>query len=475
MAGLTAAIHAAARGASVDLYEANPEPGGKLGRVVVEGFPFDTGPSLLTLPWVFERLFKEAGTSLAAELQLVRVDPICRYRWADGTTWDFASDLKVTLDGLRRFAPTHVAPFVDFLATSGRRYEWGGPPFLDGPSEGMVALSRRILRSATPGNALAIAPLGTVESAARAHFTDPRLVQFVGRYATYVGGSPSRTPSPFAMMPYVEAALGAYSPRGGMYAIAEALVRVGTRLGVRYHFGRKVTALERVGGRVSAVRADNDRVEVDGAIAACGWEETHTRLLPDVPFEPRPRSLSGLVWCVGLGRPLPDLLHHNVFFSRDYPAEFTDLARVEPTWADPTVYVCVVNRSDPDLAPPGGENLFVMLNAPIDTGQDWDALAERAWLKVRERLQANGITWRSGDERVRVALSPRTLAERTGAIGGAIYGESADSFRGALFRRPNRHPTIPNLAFAGGGVHPGGGVPLAALSARHAVDILLPG
>lgn len=475
VAGLSAAIHAAARGALVDLYEAGPEPGGKLGRLEMEGFAFDTGPSLFTLPWVFERLFREAGTTMAAELPLVRVDPICRYRWPDGTTWDFASDLRATLDGLRRFAPTQVAPFVDFLAAAGRRYEWGGPAFLDAPSDGWVNLTRRIMAVAPPSGALSITPFGTVDRVARHHFSDPRLVQFVGRYATYVGGVPGRTPSPFAMMPYVEAALGAFSPRGGMYSIVQALHRVGSRLGVRYHFRQRVTELQREGGRVVAVRAGNERREVDAAIAACGWQEAHERLLPDLPNRKEPRSLSGVAWCVGLGRPIPELLHHNVFFSRDYPAEFVDLERADPTWSDPSVYVCVVNRSDPDLAPPGCENLFILLNAPIDEGQDWAPLVDRAWARVRERLQVNGVTWRPGDERVRVAISPRDLAERTGALGGAIYGEAATSFRTALQRRPNRHPLIPNLGFAGGGVHPGGGVPLAALSGRLAVNELIPG
>lgn len=475
VAGLSAAVHAAARGASVDLYEAAPAVGGKLGRVVAEGYTFDTGPSLLTLPWVWEELFRAAGTSLAAELPLVRLDPICRYRWPDGTTWDFASDLAVTLDGLRRFAPADVPRFVEFLAMSGKRYEWGGPPYLAGPADGLVGLSRRIMAVAPPTGALAVAPLGSVDAVARRHFADERLVQWVGRYATYVGGSPTRTPSPFSMMPYVEAALGAYSPVGGMYAIAEALVRVGARLGVRHHLGRAVTGLERDGARVTAVRVGDERVAVDAVVSAIGWEETHTRLLPDLPLDRRPRSLSGLVWSVGLGCALPELLHHNVFFSSDYPTEFRDLHQREPTWADPTVYVCVVNRSDPALAPPGGENLFVMLNAPVDAGQDWTALAERGWAQVRARLRAHGIQWGQEHERVRIVRSPRHIAEQTGCLGGAIYGETADSFRDALFRRPNRHPTVPNLAFAGGGVHPGGGVPLAALSGRLALDVLLPG
>lgn len=473
VAGLAAAVHAAVAGAKVEVYEAFPTVGGKLGRIEREGFAFDTGPSLFTLPWVFERLFREAGTSLAAELPLDRIDPICRYRWPDGTSWDFASDLMRTVEGLRGFAPGDVPGFLAFMADAARRYEWGGPPYLDGPSDGLLALSRRIMEVSPPAGALQTMPLGSVASVARRHFADPRLHQFVGRYATYVGGSPERTPSPFAMMPYVEAALGAFQPRGGMYRIAEALRRVAEGLGVRVYTDTPVRKLLRHQDRVRAVETDAGVVEVDAVVSAIGWEETHTKLLPGVENEPRPRSLSGLVWLVGVGRPLPELRHHNVFFSRDYGAEFSDLRGADPTWGDPSVYVCVSNRSDEALAPAGTENLFIMLNAPVDRGQDWEALAARAWGPVRARLREAGVDWGQAEERVRVTLSPRTLSERTGCLGGAIYGETADGFRDALFRRPNRHPGVRGLYFAGGGVHPGGGVPLAALSGRLAVRALL--
>jgi len=475
VAGLSAAIHAASTGARVVLVEAG-EVGGKLGRITRDGYTFDTGPSLLTLPWVFEDLFRVGGTTLAAELELLRVDPICRYLWPDGGRWDFASDLATTLAGLRELAPGQIPGFLSFLADSSRRYEWGGPPFLAHPSDGLLALTRRILAVAPGPAAMGIAPLSTVESVARSFFTDPRLVQWVGRYATYVGGSPAHTPSPFAMMPYVEAGLGAWHPRGGMHRIAEALLGVALRMGVTLD-RRAARGLERDGGKVVAVHlaagADTpERIACDAVVSTLGWEETHTRLLPDVPSTARPRSLSGLVWLVGLRATLPGVLHHTLLFSRDYPREFVDLAQPEPSWADPTVYLCASTRTDPSGAPPGGENLFIMLNAPVDRGQDWDALAARGWAQVRARLAEHGLDWDPADEQVRNCLAPADLARRTGALGGAIYGESADGFRDALFRRPNRHPTLDNLGFAGGGVHPGGGVPLAALSGGHAIRAL---
>lgn len=441
--GMAAALRLRVAGHDVVLFERHDVLGGKLGARRVGGYTFDTGPSLLTLPHVFDDLFRLAGSSLAEAVEPVRLDPICRYRWPDGTAWDHAAK-----------APPELVAFLDH----GRRvWEVAERTFFAGPMESPLALARR-MRS--PRDLLAIDALRSLHSLASRTFEDPHLVQWADRYATYSGSSPWKAPATLSCIPWIEQRYGAWHLRGGLATLAIALGDALVRLGVDVRTGCDVAAVIADSTAVRGVRlAGGERVDAGVVVANVDAVHLYADLLPDDRRLRRtlraPRSSSGFALLLGLaGR--SDRAHHNVDFSADYAAENTGgLAD------DPTVYVANPAATDPSMAPDGHESWFVLLNVPAGCDADWDAVRDR----VVERL---GVA-----ERVRVCetITPADLAARFRSWQGSIYGTSSDGRRAAFLRPGNRGPRE-GLFLVGGASHPGGGLPLVALSGKIVADMI---
>jgi phytoene desaturase len=453
--GLAAAIRLAHAGHRVTVYEQAAAAGGKCARVQAGGFTWDAGPSLLTMPWVFEALFAETGAPLARELELLRVEPVTRYAFADGSELELSADLPRAMAALEAWSPGAGADWARFLCVCAGMWR-ASLPVLEGPPPWPPRL--RAEPRPAPGDLLRVRPWWTLRALARAVVRDPRLRLVVERFATYAGADPRRAPAALAVAGYVEHAFGAWHPRGGLYELVAALVRRLEAVGGELRLRTPVRRIEVRGGRAAGVHTGAGLEAADVVVA--GGDELAVRrglLARGAPRRgERERSLSGLALLLGVRGRTPGLVHHTIRFPADYDAEFDDVfARRRPP-RDPTVYVSASCATDPAEAPAGCENWFVLVNAPaVGDGADWDA-AEAAVIErlgVGERILAHA------------RRTPGDLERETGAVGGAIYGPAPHGRLGTLRRAGHTVRGVRGLWLVGGTAHPGGGLPLVALGA----------
>jgi 1-hydroxycarotenoid 3,4-desaturase len=424
----------------------------------------DTGPSVLTMPDVFDDLFRLAGSSLADEVELVHPDPAFRYVWPDGAVLDLHVSLEQTLASVgAALGATAAQELSDFLAYAGRIWAAAEPRFVRGPAPSPWAM----MSASAVRDVWSIDPLRSMGSAIAARVRDPHLRDVLLRYATYAGSDPRVAPATLGCIAHVELALGGYGVSGGIGALVAALVRAATRLGVEVRLGTPVRRVVVGDGRVTGVVTDQGELPASVVVSNAEFAHLHADLLARGPA-PRPTSTSG--WNAIVRGPVTPRAAHTVLFPTDYPQEFVDLfdrARV-PT--DPTVYVCAQRASHHRAAwPDGTEPLFVMVNAPpTDRETDgWDALEQL----VVARLAAAGLA--AADAPVAWRRTPAGLAARFPGSLGALYGPAHDGMFAALRRPGNRVPGVRGLYVASGSAHPGGGLPLAALSGRAAVAAVL--
>ncbi|MFB1479188.1 phytoene desaturase family protein [Corallococcus sp. RDP092CA] len=460
--GLTAAGLLAKEGHAVTLFEGGPSLGGKAQAVTVEGLTLDTGPTLLTLPALVRGTFEQLD-ALDLLPPFTELEPQCTYHFADGCGFTAYKDLERMADSAAELRPVERKGVRSFYAEAAAIWRAAGEPYLEAPFEGMAGFMARVARRGI-GAMLAGLKLDTLHALAAKHFQTHHLRQYVGRFATYAGGSPYASSAAFALIPHIEHAYGVHHVRGGMGALVEALGRAARRLGVTVHLDTRAR-FERVAGgyRVEPVAEVFDSVVVNADPLAALRRESE------------PLSLSGFVLLLEVeGRTA--VPHHAVMFGGDYRKEFDALFAGQLA-ADPTVYVCNPSATDSGMAPPGRTGLFVMVNAPampVEEGRaeqarrEWESDAARVREQMFEKLLRHYPALK-GRVRVVGQRSPVDLAAR-GAPGGSIYGFLPHG-RFGPFRRPRIRGGTPGLFFAGGGTHPGGGVPLVMLSGRFAAQL----
>ncbi|MCW2726764.1 MAG: UDP-galactopyranose mutase [Frankiales bacterium] len=478
--GLTASARLAALGHRVTVCEAQQTVGGKLGRYSRDGFRFDTGPSLLTMPQVFHELFEDTG-GWPDDLQLTPLEPLARYRFADGTTFDATSDLDRFCDRLdAALGEGNGADWRRLMVHAARVWQASRQPFLEAPLDGARTMARLALRQ--PRDIAAIAPGRSLRALGRRFLRDPRLRTFLDRYATYTGSDPRRAPAALVVVPYAEQAFGGWYVEGGLHRLGEAVHERALERGASVVLGARVTGIETAGGRVDGVRlADGTRLAADVVVANADAATVYGQLV-QAPAAARrlaraTPSLSGFALLLAVRGRTQELGHHTVLFPADYDAEFDAVfgPAAQPV-PDPALYVSA--PADETLHPEGHEAWFVLANAPRHgTGPgalDWRApgRSEQYADRLLDLLAARGLPVR---DRVlwSQVVDPADLEERTGAVGGAIYGTSSNGAAAAFLRPANRSP-VPGLFLVGGSAHPGGGLPLVALSARIVAGLVGP-
>ena len=454
-AGLAAAVYLALAGRGVTVLEQAPTLGGKAGRFEKDGFRFDTGPSVFTLPQVLEDIFRAAGEPLPFELK--PLDLLCRYRYPSGRVWDVYQDVEKTTAQLSR---SEAEVYQNLLAEAHKLYQAAAPTFVFGNSPTLFDLARYGLR-----HGLKAHPGKTLARLVKSFGATGDLEQFFLRFATYFGADPYRAPAVLHNIAWVELGLGVSYPTGGIYAVVEGLADLAKKLGVRTCTDVKVERLEQSDGRVSSVQTSSGEFDADTVVSSLDIVRTHKLLGKKTRLEHLEPSLSGFVLLLGVEGETPELAHHTVSFSSDYPAEFRAVrAGKFPT--DPTLYFNVSSKTDQRDAPPGCENWFVMANAPalLEKELDEEAYAEKVLgvLERRQLLTPNRLKFRH-------VLGPRHLS--TLAHRGSIYGTAPYSLLTTL-RPKQRIRGIDNLFLAGGTVHPGGGIPLALLSGKGAAELV---
>jgi len=475
--GLSAAIRLAAAGQKVVVFEQNPAVGGKMGQIYEAGYRWDTGPSVITMRPVFEELFAIAGRNLDDYLTLLPVEPLTRYFYPDGTVLDASRDLSDMARQIAALDERDVEGYLAYLAYAARLHRITGPTFIYNRPPTWRSFFDVPLR-----DALKVDAWRSMDSAIGSFVRSPHLRQLLGRFATYVGASPYQAPATLNVIAHVELTGGVWYPQGGVYSIARALAQLATELGVEIRTGCPVQQIITGPAGVQGVALTSGATQPAAAVVANvdvatvyqkllpANSNTNRRLARLRRVEP---SCSGFILLLGVDKQHPQLAHHNIFFSGDYPREFTDIFQRGIAPEEPTIYAAITAKTDPAHAPNGAENWFVLVNAPpLGPQFDWSTQAENYREQVLARLARFGLDVRE-HIRVEKMLTPVDLERLTGARRGALYGASSNSMW-AAFRRPhNRAPNVAGLYFAGGTTHPGGGVPMVTLSGKVAAQMVL--
>ena len=475
IAGIASALRLRAAGIEVEVFEANNYPGGKLHAFDLKGYRFDAGPSLFTMPELVTELFQLFGESSADYFEYSRKDSVCNYFWEDGIRFNVNSDRET-------FAKEAAAKFgiesktlLAYLKKSQKKYELTSPLFLEKSLHKVSTyLSKDTLKALLQMSDMGI--FTNLNTLNQSEIKEPHLVQLFNRYATYNGSSPYRTPGIMSMIPHLELYLGTYFPKNGMHSITMSLYQLAVKQGVQFNFNHKVERILVKNNRTIGIHANQKDFFADNIISNMDIFSTYKKLLPNESHPKRTlsqeRSSSAVIFYWGIKKIFPELDLHNIFFSGNYTEEFAHIFDHKTLFDDPTIYINITSKDNSSDAPAGCENWFVMINAPGDYGQNWEALVMQARKNIIKKLdRLLGVNLESLIE-VEDVLTPPQIESRTSSYRGALYGAASNSKFAAFLRHPNFSNQLKNLYFVGGSVHPGGGIPLCLLSAKITSELI---
>ncbi len=478
LGGLAASSRLASNGFEVHIFEQNSYPGGKASQFIKDGFRFDKGPSLLTMPYVLEELFQSCDENLEDYLQLQKLDPVCKYFYHDGTIVNAFSDINKFSDELWFKTKEHKESLKNFFSYSKTIFDLTADLFLFND----IKNPRTFLNLKAIKTLLLIHKIDsfrTVHKAISSFFQDERILQLFDRYATYNGSNPFEAPATLNIIPFVEYNPGSFLPRDGIYKISEAMFSLAKKKNVDFHFNSKVDKILIEGKTAFGVKVNNEKMMFDLIVSNADVNYTFKKLLKDVQTPESKRysklkpSFSGLVFYWGIDGTFNELETHNIIFSKNYKLEFDQLTKEQIIPLDPTIYIYISTKLNPDDAPAGKENWFVMVNAPYNYGQDWKAETERTRKTIINKINSTLGTTIESKILFEELLTPTDIENQTSSYLGSIYGISSDTKSAAFLRQANKSATIKNLYFCGGSAHPGGGIPLVILSGKIVSDIII--
>jgi phytoene desaturase len=467
--GLSAAVRLAHMGFAVEVFERGGAPGGRCGRLEIGGFTFDTGPTLLLMPEVLEETFAAAGRRLADYLTLERCDPNYRIHFRDGSVLTVTSDLERMARELERLEPGSFPRYLAFLARGHVQYRTSLDRFV---GRNFDHLGQFLTPASLRGIVAVRAHRKMYPEVAR-YFRDDRLRAALTFQTMYLGVSPYRSPAVYGLLPYTELAGGIWYPRGGLHALPLALARLAEELGVRIHYGATVSQIPIEAGRARGVRlAEGELVMADAVLCNADLPWAYRNLI-----DPHHTTLrhagrlrytsSAFMLYLGTRKRYPELLHHNVLFGGDYRESFVDIFDRLRVPADPSFYVNVSARTDASAAPPGGDNVYVLVPVPHRRpGLDWAVEGPRLRRLVLARLADIGCRDLEDNVVVERRFTPDDWEAQLNLERGAAFGLSHDFFQVGPFRPRNQDPNVRNLFFVGASTQPGTGLPMVMLSAR---------
>lgn len=477
--GIGAAIRLACKGHDVTVFEANTYVGGKLSSFLLGGYRFDAGPSLFTMPQYVEELFILAGENPAQYFDYERLPLVCQYFWDDKTTLSAWADPQAFAAEVEKKLNVNAQILLNMLADSRRKYNLTGKIFLEKSLHRLSTwLTVDVLRSI-----FAIPTLDIFKTMHQNHVRrlqgHEKLVQLFNRFATYNGSNPYKASGMLSIIPHFEHGIGAFYPKGGMFQITDALHELAMRKGVVFRCGHRVTEIVLKNGKAEGLKVQPteggqiEQIPFDAVVSNMDIFFTYKKLMPNEKHPNKilnqPRSTSAIIFYWGIKKTFSQLHLHNIFFSNDYKREFEylDAGKISE---DPTIYLNITSKLTPTDAPEGCETWFILVNAPFNAGQKWAEVVYETRKKVIRKLSKNLGTDIKTLIEVEDVLDPVIMEQKTGSFAGSLYGTSSNNRMAAFARHPNFSNRIKNLYFCGGSVHPGGGVPLALLSAKIVSD-----
>ena len=469
IAGLSSAIRLAAKGVHLTVLEQQDTYGGKMGVWEQDGYRYDTGPSLFTMPQYVDELLTIDGKN-DVTFEYDELENIGNYFWEDGTQMTATKDVEQLKDEFLKQLSEPKENIDAYLADSKIKFEITNHVFLEKSLHKLKTyLSWGTVKSFFRLSKVDIFKNMNAQNELR--FNNPKTVQFFNRYATYNGSNPYQASATLNVIPHYEFGFGAFFPKKGIRSIADALYQKAIHLGVIFQFSTQVSKVEKIGERYIV----NGDTESD--ILICNMDVASAAKGPLKNFVSNKRkkyepSSSALIFYWGIDREFKELDLHNIFFSSDYMKEFENIFHNRKIDNDPTVYIHISSKCKVDDAPVGCENWFVMVNAPYVAGQDWEKMINEARENILIKVSKRLGTDISRHIRLEHKLTPELIQSKTGSYKGALYGSSSNDRMAAFLRQPNFSSGHKGLYFCGGSVHPGGGIPLCLLSGKITTDII---
>jgi phytoene desaturase len=479
LGGLSAAIHLRLAGFEVTIYEANERVGGRANLIEREGFRFDTGPSLLNYPWVFEELFAAANRVLSDYVTLLPVDPSIKFQWEDGTHFTLSSDLQKFLRECERIEPESSPSVLAFMQNASAKYRTAFEKMVnrnvDNPWRWLGALSFSEMRGTSIWR--------TLDNELKRYFKSRYIREALGSYAMYLGGSPYDLPGMFTILAYGELAYGLWLPKGGVYGLVAGIAKLATELGVQVQRNRRVEKILTRDGRVNALEfSDGTTLETSLVVSNVDVATTETKLLKGGDGLNRKlqrkadktRMTPGvLTFYWGVRGEVANLGHHTIFLPADYRSGFDDLMKHKRIPRQLPFYVSVPSATDKELAPVGQTTMFVLVPVPLLSEMpdiDWHVAAQETKARVLQTLRQHSIDLDAGRIIVEEIYTPLDWRDRFGLYDGSAFGAAHTLFQVGPFRARNYSEEIKGLYYVGASTTPGTGMPMVVLSGKQTAE-----
>ncbi len=475
--GIGSAIRLAAKGYDVTVFEQAKMPGGKISQIHKQGFRFDTGPSLFTLPHLVDELFGIMGENPEQHFSYHKLDLSCKYFWDDGTIINAWQNTNKFANEVENATGVPAKKIYDFLDKSKRLYENMADVFIFNSIHKLSNLTKPEYKKSLL-HLHELDAFTTMHKRNKKRFSDPKIVQLFDRYATYNGSSPYKTPATLNIISHLEHNIGAFFPEKGIYSIVSSLTKMAERHGIKFVYDTPVEEIVMDNKQVKSLKVDNNLIPFDCVVSNMDVDNFYPKLLPKVKRKynkliPQ-RSSSALIFYWGINREFPELKTHNIIFSENYRNEFKHLFESKDVSSDLTIYIFISSKEIKSDAPDGMENWYVMINVPENIGQDWDALINKTRKTIISKI--NNVLKTDIEKHIlfEEKADPRSIETNTFSFRGSLYGPSSNSILAAFLRHPNFNRKYKNLYFTGGSVHPGGGIPLCLASAKIIEQIIKP-
>jgi phytoene desaturase len=467
--GLATALRLRKKNFDVTVFEQQKSIGGKIKRISQDGFSWGFGASLLTMPHLIDELFVHCGKNPKDYYEYVQLDPICKYFFEDGKQLYAHADIEKFAREFEMVTGEPASHILSHLNAVFRNYQLTEKLFLQSSIHRLKTyIQPEAFKALMNVHRLEI--FTTMNRSLEKRFKTPHAIQLFNRYATYNGSDPYKCPATMHVIAAPEYTQGGFMLKNGMPQLCESMYSLAKEMGVKFHLENTVERIETRQHRVTGVWSRQTFYPADVVVSNMDIQYTYTQLLPHEKHPEnilsQPRSTSAVIFYWGMKKHFPQLETHNILFSNNYPEEFRHKGELKTIYQDPTIYIFISSKINPQHAPAGGENWFTLINAPYNIGQNWNELLKKIrpiMIEKISRLINEDIEPHIASEHIN---TPATIENSTLSYLGSLYGNSSDNIFSAFLRHPNFTNRIKNLFFCGGSVHPGGGVPLCLLSAK---------